>query len=90
MRLRRSFTDKEIKQWIKERDKASLSYDVKKFRQFYVKWQMAGIYQKTLSVDDNVVEIMMRKMVYHIDSATPEQKAEAKKWLEDHGCNTSL
>jgi hypothetical protein len=48
------------------------------------------MYQKQLPSDDNVVEIMMRKMVYHINSATPEQKADAKKWLEDHGCNTSL
>lgn len=90
MRLRRSFTDKEIKQWMKERDKASLSYDVRKFREFYTKWLIAGMYQKQLPSDDNVVEIMMRKMVYHINSATPEQKDEAKKWLEDHGCNTSL
>lgn len=90
MKLRSSFTDREIKQWTKERDKACLSYDVDKFRSFYNKWMLAGMYRKPLPRDFMVIEVMMRKMVYHINSATPEQKAEAKQWLEERGCSTSL
>lgn len=90
MKLRSSFTDREIKQWQKERDKACLSYDANKFRSFYNKWMLAGMYSKPLPRDFMVIEVMMRKMVYHINSATPEQKAEAKQWLEERGCSTSL
>lgn len=90
MKLRSSFTDREIKQWEKERDTACLSYDVNKFRSFYNKWMLAGMYRKPLPMDFMTIEIMMRKMVYHINSSTQEQREEAKKWLEEHGCNTQL
>jgi hypothetical protein len=84
------FTDKEINRWKKERNKACLSYDVKQFRTFYEKWRLAGIYEYPLPIDDRVVEITMRKMVYHIKEITQEQREEAKKWLEEHGYNTQL
>lgn len=90
MKLRSSFTDREIKQWERDRNKACLSYDVNKFREFYNKWLLAGMYSKPLPQDVHVLEITMRKMVYHINAATPEQKAEAKQWLEERGCSTSL
>lgn len=90
MKLRSSFSQKEIKRWEKERDEACLTYDVNKFRSFYTKWMLAGMYSKPLPREFMVIEIMMRKMVYHINSATPEQKAEAKQWLEERGYSTSL
>lgn len=90
MKLRSSFSPKEIKAWQKERDEACISYDVKKFRKFYTKWAALGMYGKPLPKEDIVVEITMRKMVYHIVSFTAEQREEAKQWLYDHGCDTSL
>lgn len=90
MKVRSFFSDKQIKAWEKERDEASISCDVKKFRKFYSKWLAIGMYAKELPKDDRVVEIMMRKMVYHIKSSTEEQKQSAKEWLLAHGCTTSL
>lgn len=90
MRLKSSFSPKEIKQWMKERDEACISYDVNKFRKFYTKWLVAGMYGKPLPKDDKVIEITMRKMVYHITNFTYDQRKEAEKWLLEHGCDTRL
>lgn len=90
MKLRSSFSQKELQRWRKERDEACLSYDANKFRSFYLKWQMAGMYSKPLPRDFMTIEAMMRKMVYHMESATQEQKTEAKQWLAERGCSTSL
>ena len=90
MKLRSSFSAKQMKEWMKERDEACISYDVKKFRKFYTKWAAPGMYGKSLPNDDRVIEITMRKMVYHIVSFTAEQREDAKQWLYDHGCDTSL
>ena len=90
MRLRGEFTNKEIKEWMKDRDNACKSCNVKTFRQFYSKWMLRGMYFKELPADDMVIEIMMRKMIYNIREFTPREKEEAKKWLEAHGCDTRL
>ena len=79
-----------IKQFNKERDKAAISYDVKTFRAFYDKWAKLGAYDVPLPASDVVIEIIMRKMVYHSNGFSSLQKHEAAKWLSDHGCTTSL
>lgn len=79
------FSDETIKEWVQERDKAALSYDVERFREFYKKWQARGMYQIDLPDNDLVVEVTMRKMVGMMASATVEQKKEAKQWLIERG-----
>lgn len=82
---------KMLKEWAKERDEVVKTYDVTRFKEFYKKWQIKGIYEKQINTPpDNVIEISMRKMVYHMDSATPEEKKAAEKWLKDHGSSTNL
>lgn len=79
-----------IKQFITERDEAMKSYDVQKFREFYVKWMLKGAYDLPLPTNDKVIEVMMRKCVYHMKSATIKERLQAKRWLEDHGCTIEL
>ena len=74
-----------IKQFVRERDEAAKSYDVKRFRTFYRKWADMGFYHLLLPEDDYILAITMRKMVCMMESATPEEKAEAKEWLERRG-----
>lgn len=90
MKLKTRFSDKQVKAWMKERDEASKSYDVKKFRKFYSKWLAEGMYAYELPKDDRIIEVMMRKMVYHIKSSTEEQRREAKEWLQAHGSTTNM
>lgn len=80
-----------MQKWVKERDEAAKSYDVEKFKDFYHKWQILGVYGKDMKLpSDKVIEISMRKMVYHMTSSTKEQKKEAEKWLKEHGSNTNI
>lgn len=79
-----------IKTYNKERDKAVKSLNVAEFRKFYKKWQERGFYQVSLPDDDAVVEVTMRKMLFHINSATEQEKADAEKWLIAHGLTTNL
>ena len=76
--------------WRRERDEAAKSYDVEKFKKFYYKWHKRGIYDSITLPSDEVLEVIMRKMVYNMASATEEEKAEAKKWLEEHGSTAEM
>lgn len=73
-----------IKIWMRERDAAVRTQDVETFKAFYLKWARRGIYDMHMPAD-KVIEISMRKMLYHMASATEAEKAEAKTWLETHG-----
>ncbi len=80
-----------MKEWVKERDEVAKTYDVEKFKLFFRKWQIKGIYDKQMKLPaDNVIAISLRKMVYHMTSATEEQKREAEAWLLLHGSDTSI
>lgn len=82
----RKLNKKTILLWKEERDKVAKSYDVAEFKKFFRKWQNLGVYDPTLNVPkDKVIEITMRKMVYSMKSATEEERAEAKEWLESRG-----
>lgn len=78
------------KLWVKERNEAVRNLDVDSFRKFYEKWMRRGFYDIPLPVDDKVVEIMLRKMMYNIKTFSDEEKENAKKWLEERGLSTSL
>ena len=83
-------TRADIEQFNKERDEAAKSYDVQKFRKFYVKWTFKGAYDMPLPTNDKVIEVVMRKIVYHLKSSTIKERLEAKRWLEEHGCTIEL
>ena len=75
--------------WIKERDEAVRTQDIEQFKAFYKKWTERGFYRNGLPSDE-VIEISLRKMLYHLGNATEEEKAYAEKWLKEHGSSTSL
>lgn len=80
---------KEFELWIKERDEAIRALDVEKFKAFYDKWKAKGVYNINLP-SDLVIEITLYKMLYNIKSATDEEKAKAKEWLESKGYSTEM
>lgn len=81
---------REMLKWMEERDRVAKTYDVEKFKRFYEKWMRKGLYQMSLPKNDKVIEITLRKMVYHMTSSSPEEKKEAAEWLMNHGCTTEL
>ena len=65
--------------------------DFRRYFEEVEEWKKAGVYDENLKMpSDEVIEIAMRKGVYHMNSATPEEKAEAKRWLIEHGSNTDV
>lgn len=75
-----------LAKWQKERDEVVKTYDVEKFRNFYRKYQILGVYPAEFNLPkDESIQITMHKMVYHMRYATPKEKADAAKWLKDHG-----
>lgn len=75
--------------WINERNVAIKSQDVEKFKAFYQRWKAKGFYTENLP-SDIVIEVSLRKMLYNLNNATPEEKEKAKEWLEDRGCTTEM
>lgn len=75
--------------WLKERDDVIRTQDVEKFKAFYQKWKDRGLYHIPIPADE-VIEIALRKSLYHLASATDEEKAYAEKWLKDHGSSVKL
>ena len=81
---------KTIMMWQTERDAAVRSYDVETFKAFYRKWLKLGMYDRPLPKDDMVIEITMRKMMFHMSSASRDEKEEAKRWLLERGFDTQI
>lgn len=80
--------DKLHREWLKERDEMVKSYDVQKFKDFMKKWTELGVYHLDFFPSDEVIEISMRKMVYHFTTSTHKERADAKRWLESRGYTT--
>lgn len=82
-----------LAQFVKERDEAVKTSikanDLRVFKRFYGRWMAKGIYQIGLPSDE-VIEISLRKMLYHMTSATAEEKATAEMWLTAHGSSTKI
>lgn len=79
---------KEIKDFVKDRDKAvreaCRTGDLESFKAFYEKYKKRGLYKLPLPSDE-VLEISIRKMLLNTASATIEEYAEAYKWLIERG-----
>ena len=78
-----------VKMWKMERIIAIKSQDVDTFKAFYNKWKARGFYELELP-NDMVLEVSLRKMLYNLKGASPQEKATAKKWLTEHGCSTDM
>ena len=72
-------TEAFIKSFVKERDEALLSMDVKRIREYAKK------YHVPCPKKDEVVLAGAAKAIRHLTNATQEQKAAAEKWLLEHG-----
>lgn len=83
-------TQKDMKQWVKERDEAIRSLSVYEFKVFYLKWCKRGMYRYEEMPEDRVIELSLYKMLYHLKDSTPEEKKTAKDWLIEHGSNTDI
>lgn len=77
--------EEEFLQWQKELYDATFSLDVGKFRAFYTKWKIKGVYTENLPVNDIVIEIGLRKIILASAEATRKQKEEARRWLKERG-----
>ncbi len=64
-----------LEQYVKERDKALLSFDVKKMKKLCSKWEIV------MPDNDVVLYAGMMKAICELKKATPEQKAMAQEWL---------
>lgn len=80
---------KEFEQWKKERDAAAYSFDVEQFKAFYRKWQKRGVYKDELP-DDEILEIVMRKMVCVLADPQKDKLAEARAWLSERGYSWTI
>ena len=80
---------KEHKQWLKERDEAAYSFDVDKFKAFYLKWAKRGMYYAPLPSDE-VIDISMRKMVCALANPREDKLAEARAWLSERGYSWTI
>lgn len=72
-----------IGRFVRERNEACASFDLDKFKTFYSKYRGGKL------PSDEVLEIVMRKMVVNIEPHLP-QYDEAKKWLLDRGYDTEI
>lgn len=82
-------TEKEIQKWKEERDRIVKTYDVEAFKRFYEKYCQKGFYNIELPADP-VIEISLRKMVCVMESATEEEKEEARQWLKSRGLREEI
>jgi hypothetical protein len=64
-----------LEQYVKERDKALLSFDIKKVKKLCRKWEIV------MPDNDVVLYAGMMKAICDLKKATPEEKARAQEWL---------
>lgn len=74
----------DINAWKQERDAVVKTYDIERFKKFYEKWTKKGFYNLELP-PDSVLEVSLRYMVLNMDSATEQEKEEARWWLARRG-----
>ena len=71
-------TDEKIRKFVKERNEACSSFDLEKFKKFCRKYKGGRL------PSDEVLEIVMRKMVVNTEPRLPQYE-EAKAWLLERG-----
>lgn len=74
----------DINAWRQERDAVAKTYDLDKYKRFYEKWTKKGLYNLELP-PDHILEVSLRYMVLNMESATEQEKEEARWWLARKG-----
>lgn len=74
----------ELRQYVKDRDAAFLSLDLNKIKAFAKK------YGRELPENEEVLWIMIHKVVCNIASATKEQRKNSLMWLFLHGYSPDI
>lgn len=75
-----------LKQFVKERDEAILTFDIEVFKKFYIKWVKLGVYKPNFLPNDNkILEISLRKMVLGMANPPEDKAREAREWLRARG-----
>ena len=86
-------TDREIKEFVRDRDKAVKEtiekQDLDVFKGFYVRYMLKGVYREKLPKDE-ILWLSLYKMLFHMTSSTHEEKAIAAEWLYAHGSSPDL
>ena len=82
--------NKQIIQWLKERDEVLKTHDVSLFKEFVIRWRERGFYDDTPFPSDEVLEISMRKMICNITTMSKKEKKEAEEWLTSRGYTTGI
>ena len=76
----------EIMQFVKERNEALLSHSVEKFKDFYMKWHIRGVYTVKPPKGDIVIRASMEKAILNGMPNVPEKDKDiAREWLISNG-----
>lgn len=82
--------NKQIIQWLHERDEVLKTHDVGQFKEFVIKWRERGFYDDTPFPSDEELEASMRKMICNIPTMSQKEKKEAVEWLTIRGYTTKI
>ncbi|MBC3517200.1 hypothetical protein H8K20_12450 [Neobittarella massiliensis] len=74
----------DIKQFVKDRDAAFLSLKKSKILAYCKKYGVSA------PIDGDIFWAGVHKAILVINSATPEQKSNSKKWLISHGYSVEI
>jgi hypothetical protein len=77
--------EEEVKEFVRDRDAAILTFDVREFRKFYRKWEKKGVYGKKLPKDDEIIMLVICHMVLGMENPPEEAKKRAEEYLTSYG-----
>lgn len=77
-----------VEQWRKELHAAICSQDVEGFKSFYAKWEKLGMYEARMLPEDEVIEVLLRKMALCVTDIPENVKQSAREWLKERGHKT--
>lgn len=76
---------------VKERDAAILSFDLEKIKAWKKKWtELEVLDPKILGFTDEDIMGWAMKVVLQIQAASDEDRARARRWLEEHGMSEEI
>ena len=77
--------------YVRELDEAVATLDIEVFKDFVNRWSERGLVPECFTmVDDQVLEISIRKMAIHSLNIPEEIKDEARSWLLSRGYDLEI
>lgn len=83
-------SNKDVVIWRKELLEVAKALDVNRFRAFYNKWYIRGMYEKPLSKNLRVVELAYYKMVCNLNDVPEYAKKRARAILKAMGSSEKI